>query len=104
MVDGETSVSVNNAIQTEGTTLSDLYYRVDAANGFIDIIGTVIVYDIDETAVAGSLSVTIMADSTHILNRVLTSTWRIPVSLGYHSTITDVEPVAIKGGYNKKRC
>lgn len=98
MFDGVDSPTIFNAVQSEGETASDLQYRVDATNGFIEFIGEIVVYNIDETTVSGDLSVTIMNDANHILSTFRGLKWRIPVTLGYHSSITDVEPVSIKGG------
>jgi hypothetical protein len=102
MFDGRDSPVVTNSVQTEGTTNSELYYKVDELGEFIEIYGTVSTFDIDETAVAGDLSVQIMTDSAHILSTIGGLNLIIPVSMGYLSTIGDVDPIGMKGCYITK--
>lgn len=64
MENGDDSPIVVNSVQTEGTTQSKLYYKCDPYSKTVQIAGVVDVVSIDETAVSGSLSVSVIQFTT----------------------------------------
>lgn len=103
MVNGDDSPIILNAVQGEGTTASVLHYRCDPVEKVLEIIGSVDVYSVDETAVAGDLKVMIMTWGTEAIQPSDGAAFedRYPLSLAYTLNAT-VEPNSIKGGYISK--
>lgn len=104
MINGDNSPTITNAVQGEGTTDCELYYKVDPNEKVIKIIGRIRVTDVDETTVSGSLKVDIMEWVGHSFEPSLGSSaaFRIPVQLNYIPSSNPVDPTSVIGAYIEK--
>lgn len=104
MVNGDNSPIIINTTQVEGTTESDLLYRVGVDEQVIDIVGRIRVRYVDETSISGDLKVSIMEWVGHTFEPSLGGSiaFRIPIQLTYTPSSSPVTPISVIGAYIEK--